>query len=270
MNDELTLVFRAGDEPFPIPARVEEVIESPHTGKTLRRLSTEITVPAARARAIATLLEAQPLVDEDGNEWSGRIESESYGEVQGLHHLKIGWEEQERVQANAIEFEGLSLKPSRYEERADDDGVAISLRARLTPAETEKVRDLQQRPSTEDELYFPVVRRGVSDEPRRMRFGRVLWQALEDGNADYDITLVDESLDKEPRSGFGAIGEPHTGHLLNAVEQLLGERDALLDALKSAGVLDDAAVERVHQAGAHAVGKRRYRFYQVDDLSGWD
>jgi hypothetical protein len=56
MNDELTLVFRVGDEPFPIPARVEEVTDSPHTGKTLRRLSSEITLPAGRARAIGTLL----------------------------------------------------------------------------------------------------------------------------------------------------------------------------------------------------------------------
>ena len=190
--------------------------------------------------------------------------------MQGLHHLTLSWEEQERVQANTIEFEGLSLHPSRYDEHAEDDGVAISFRARLTPAETEKVRTLQQRPSAKADLYFPVVRRGVSDEPRRMRLGRVLWQALEDGNAEHDITLVDESLDKKPTSAFALIGEPHTRHLLNAVEQLAAERNALLEALKSAGVLDDQAVERVHQAGTEAMGKRRYRFYQVDDMSDWD
>jgi hypothetical protein len=270
VSNEHILIFRVGDEPFPIPARIQEVVESPHTGKSLRRLSSEVSVPAARARAITALLATPRLVDADGSEWSGRLELESFGEVQGLHTLRILWEELEHLQASAVEFQGLSLHPSKYEERVEDRGVVISFHARLTAAETDQVRQLQWNLKRDSAMYFPVVRHGISDEPRPMRFGRVLWQALEDGSTDHQITLVDESLDDQPPSPFALIGEPQTGHLLSAVEQLLVERDALMEALMGAGALDEETIDGIREAGVDARGSRRYRFYQVDDLSHWE
>jgi len=270
VDETIDLRFPVEERLIAIPATVVDTIDSPHTGRPLRRLSSDITIPAADARLLATILQAPQLVDEHGAEWSGRIETESYRDVQGLHNLRIGWEEQEQLQADAVEFEGLSLRPLRYEEIIDDDALTISFRARLTSTETETLRGLQQF-RAKDDRYFLVVRRGVSDQPRRMRFGRVLWHALEGGDVEHEITLAEDVYDMTPRTAFRALaGEPQVGHLLSTVEQLLGERDALLDVLKSGGVFDDAAVERVHQAGAAARGVSRYRFYEVDDISEWD
>lgn len=270
MADELDLRFSVPDGQLVVPAAVIETVESPHTGRPLRRLRSEITVPAAEARLIATAIGSGPLTDEEGNEWSGGIEVESYGDAQGLHNLRINWEEREQLLANAVEFGGLSLRPQRYEEHEDGRSVSIAFRAILSLAETERLRELQRLPSSKGDLYFPVVRRGVSDEPREMRFGRVLWQQLEDGNVEHEIVLVDKSFDQQPTSAFASIGEPQTGHLLDAVEQLAAERNALFDALQSIGVLDDQAIERVRRAGADAIGQQRYVFYQVSDLSDWN
>jgi hypothetical protein len=270
VDEAMDLRFRVDEQLLVIPAIIVESIDSPSTGRPLRRLSSEITVPAVEARSIATILQAPSLVDEDGAQWSGRIEVESYRDVQGLHNLRIGWEEQEQVDADAVEFEGMLLRPQHYEENTTDGGLAISFRARLTSAETQTLRGLQQpRPGVD--LYFSVVRHGVSEQPRRMRLGRVLWQKLEDGDVEHQITLVEDVYDTAPRAGFRALaGEPQVSHLLDAVEQLAGERDALIDALKNGGVLDDDAIERVRQAGLATRGMRRYQFYEVDDISEWD
>ena len=107
VDETIDLSFSANERLLVIPATVVEMIDSPHTGRPLRRLSSEITVPAAEARSIATILQAPKLIDEHGTEWSGRIEVESYRDMQGLHNLRIGWEEQEQVHADAVEFEDL-------------------------------------------------------------------------------------------------------------------------------------------------------------------
>jgi hypothetical protein len=270
-DEELQLVFRRDDGHDVFPVVVESEGVSPHTGVTLRTLLTEITVTATRARAIATLLETPELVDEDdGTAWRGRIRVQTYGEAQGFHHLQIEWEQVEHLNVDTVEFEGLALHPTKYEEHAEEFGIAISMLAELTPAETATLRDVQRLDGDQPSTYFSVVRHGLSDKPRDMRFGRVLWQPLANGDVKHEITLVDKGLDEGPISPFATIGEPQTGHLLDVVEQLAAERNALLDALVAAGVLDDQAAENIRRAGAGAAGRDRYQFFKVRDLARWE
>ena len=52
-----------------------------------------------------------------------------------------------------------------------------------------------------------------------MRLGRVLWQALEGGDVEHEITLVEDVYDAASRAAFrGLAGEPQVGHLLNMVD----------------------------------------------------
>jgi hypothetical protein len=189
-HDLILLRFPSEEPDLAIPAEVVEERISPHTGNTLRRLESDLTVPASEARKItAVLQDDRQLVDDQGRRWTGRLAVQSYGDPQGLHNLQINWDEQEHFEAEAVEFEGLVLRPLRYEERAGEGGgISLSFRARLSDDETEALRTLQRS----EERYFPVIRRGISDGPRRMRFGRVLWQALDDQAriADPSLTVL--------------------------------------------------------------------------------
>ena len=103
-----------------------------------------------------------------------------------------------------------------------------------------------------------------------MRFGRVLWQPLENEGTDQKIVLVEEGQDQTSNpAGKALAGDPHIGHLLNAIEQLLGERDALLETLQERDVLDEARLTKIRDAGNRAIGGKRYRFYEVRDLDEW-
>jgi hypothetical protein len=253
-----------------VDATVLDTQESHHTGKPLRELQSELAVPAEEADVIRALLETPELLDATGDSWSGRIVTESYRDVNGTHALTLQWNERENLKADVVEFEGLELRPVRYEERTEEVGIALSFRSPLTDAETETLRLLQRRP-LEDGIYFSVVRRGVSDEPRQMRFGLVLWQPLEDGGTEQQITLVDQVVDESPLKFPRTLGgEPALGRVLSAAENLAAERDALFDILKENGLLDEAGLERIRHAGDEAIGESRYRFYQVTDLPEWD
>jgi hypothetical protein len=264
------LKIPAGAGTLEVEATVVETQQSPHTGRLIRQLQTEIAVPAAEVEAIRELLTAPELVDQNGDAWSGHLQSESYRDVNSNHLLTIVWDEREHLQADMVEFEGLQLRPLRYEERAEEAGIAISFRARLTEAQTEVLRGLQKR-REEEGIYFRVVRHGVSDEPRQMRLGMVLWQQLDDGGTEQQITLVDEALDDAPHRFPRTLGgEPAIGRVLGAVEGFAAERDAMLDVLRANGLLDEAGVERIRKAGTEAIWQSRYRFYRVDNLADWD
>ncbi len=263
--DAVRLVFPLREGQLVIDANVVETAESAHTGKPLRRVETDLTIPAADARLVHSAFEAPQLIDEQGDEWNGAIKVESYRDPAGLHNLQIELQELEALRANTIEFEGFVMHPSEYEERAEDGRISVEFRAHLDDDETERLRELQ----LSGDLYFPTVRRGIDERPRQMRFGRVLWQPQDGGGADHKIVLVEEGQEPLDAAFKALAGDPQVPHLMNAVEQLLSEGDALLTVLEQNGILDAASIAKIRDAGGAAIGTKRFRFFEVDDLSEW-
>lgn len=243
---------------------------SPFTGRSLRHADTNVEVVPHQVDMVKRLIESSPIADSDGTLWSGQLTVESFQD-DGPHSLTITWEETEEVRADVVEFEGLSLQPTKYEEHENGDGsIAVSFQAVLTAEETEKLRALM--PSKRSSvLYWPVIRRGVSDEPRQMRLGRVLWQQLPDGTIGHDITLADEAFDQSDGSApfLGIAGEPMVSTLVVRVSDLLVQFQALIAELEATGALPTEALERI-RASAESLGPaQRHAFYEVADLSKW-
>jgi hypothetical protein len=234
---------------FEVPAEQTGTATSPHTGRELRLLRTELTCTADEAEVIHDLLDARPLDDEEGVSWEGRVPTESYSNG-GPHTLVITWVEQEGApSADSVEFEGLTLRPTRYEEHDWDGTIAITLEATHMADEAELLRGLEAARHDESGRYWPVIRHGVSEEPRRMRLGRVLWQQNGD-QIDHQITLVDEAYDARDNasSWVGMHGEPELGHVIDLASSLTGQLDALLRELEAAGTLEAEALERIREA----------------------
>ena len=74
--DALRLIFPLSDGQLVLDGYVVETTESPHTGRSLRRMESDLTVPAAEARLINTAFQAPSLRDEQGSEWAGRVTTE--------------------------------------------------------------------------------------------------------------------------------------------------------------------------------------------------
>jgi hypothetical protein len=164
---------------------------------------------------------------------------------------------------SAITLADLELRPFRYAERRNEEGLAINFQATLTDEETATLR---QFPRGHGSNYFPVVVAGR--EPLRMRLGGIWWQRR-DAGVDHDITLVSDEYDAHAKPApFVLGGEPHVGHLMRMVATLRRELDALLDAAAT-GLLSAETVASIREAGAAAWPADEYAFKEVDDLSAY-
>ncbi len=263
----LTLRFPHDGRTMELPAEEVGTRTSLHTGRELRHLRSEITVSEPDAVELRRLLE-EPRADEDGLEWEGEVRTESFSEG-GPRTLLIEWNERERLWAESLEFQGLELRPTEYDEVEQDGVVAVTFRATLSQEETRTLWALRESRRDPALRYYPVIRHGVTDEPRQMRLGRILWER--DGDSyKHLISLVDESVDsQDPDAWLGMRAEPELGHLMAGLADLTGQFGALLDALQGGGVVDGAGVERIREQGLEARQAREFTFYQVDDLSSW-
>ena len=116
--------------------------------------------------------------------------------------------------------------------------------------------------------YFPVICRGVAEDPTAMRIDRVIWQRAGAGDVAVEVLLVNEAFDaQQPRVSGGLFHEPEMTQVLGLALDTAGRTDALLAERIAAGVLDQTAAGRVRDAGAMARTTRRHELFEVDDLS---
>jgi hypothetical protein len=272
MSSPTGLQFDFNGRPLAFSTEEVEAGPSPFTGRELRKLKTEVTVSPQDAALVKEFLATSPVADSEDSLWSGNLDVESFTN-DGPHNLTITWSESEHLHAGTIEFEGLTLAPiaTHYEERLNEDGsIVVAFQATLTQEETDRLSSLV--PAKRSEVrYWPVIRRGVSDEPRSMRLGRVLWQPLDDGKIGHDITLVDEAFDSSdtPNAFLGLAGEPQVGNLIHQVSALLVQFETLLAELEAAGAVAEEAIERVRASAGTLGAVRRHIFFEVSDLSKW-
>jgi hypothetical protein len=263
------LHFQLGEDTVTVPVSIVKASSSPHTGRELRELlTTGPFSPVDAALITNTFCTGTPVADTDGVEWVATLESESWsGDGNGAHSLVIRWNEHETVRAHTVDIPGLSLSPTTYEERADDEGhLIISFRAMLNTIDAGKLRELGSRRS---EGYWPVVRHGVSNEAILMRLGMVLWQRHGDDQIEHLITLVAQEGDRTLGHVQLLGGEPRVSHLIQHSLSLTASLRTLLAELQSAGVLGSDAVNRIEQAAKDAADSSDYEYFEVRDLSEW-
>lgn len=270
MTSPSVLQFEFEGQSLRIPITELNSASSPFTGRVLRHAKTSITFSPNDADMARRFIESSPVVDSEGVLWAGHLDVESFTEG-GPHNLTITWEETEHPRAETVAFEGLSLRPTRYEEHGNDDGsIAISLQAILTASETDTLRALM--PTKRSSVaYWPVIRRGISDEPRHMRLGRVLWQHLPDGSVGHDITLVDEAYDQseEPTAVLGFGGEPMVSNLVAHLSDLMAQFHTMVTELEATEALPRESLDRIRESAELLGPAHRHAFYEVADLAKW-
>lgn len=193
-----------------------------------------------------------PIIDAEGGRW--RVESWS---TSGSGQSPIEWQftvkitQIEDVEVSAVEFLGHQFDVDFYGEHADsDDGyfvmlIEIDVRADQVPT---LATTLWGEKNVNE--FFDVSRAGVDDKPRRMRFGRVLWQALPEGRRRFQINFVSPPTEGEDsEAGNGPLfNQPEVANLERIAIEERARMRALIGELQSAGVLKRDAVERIAAA----------------------
>jgi hypothetical protein len=256
-------------QPQDVPAEPLEPETSPHTGNRLRRMHVSFRVVAeesatlsetlANARGTENALEAT-----DGSRWVVSECSYSYQEGDRVHRHSAELREVEELRAERLELLGLSLTPTRYKEEFRDGGILIV--ARVDPdLETDDV--LERELTTErDDLYFDILRVGVSDKPVRMRFARCLWQNTEGGRAHL-LRFVSEAGDDEETQRGLMWFQPELRHLERKAAAAEEAIEALLGELQMAHVLSESAVSAVRRKVDEAWNARAREFDEASDIN---
>jgi hypothetical protein len=256
-----------------IHVRDEERFLSPHTGRELRRQAGEATTPEAGHAVILEALKAShiPSVDPEGNRtalWGVRVPQ--YRLQNGSCHFTLELAEVEDLplpdQVVLGEDAAFTLTPYAYrEESAAGNGIQINLKTSLASDETERLFSFRLTVGRAEE-YFPVTRRGISDETRRMRFGWGRW-SRHDGEDKVEVILVEDRVDEsDPRVKRGLGDGFADSRARREIALGIGYRVALLDLLEEKGVFSKEEREALNER-AHDLAYRRYfDFSRVDDL----
>lgn len=257
---------------LPITLRASDVKASRHTGRNLRHLEVELVVDGdeAEQQVRLALNEASSvpasLITDRGEAdgiWIVEETSSSYRDGLPVFHHVLNLQEREEIKARALQLAGLTLEPYAYEEQFDGDALVVTARVTIDRGQQDTL--LRQ---DDDKRYFPVIRVGLSEEPRMMRLGRCLW-SREQQVIKQEIVLVDEAYDDDQGHFHHGFDDPALSHL----EEMAVEDGKLLctlcDLLSETGAISPDGVERLAPV-LERVRKRDSReFLRVEDLDEW-
>jgi hypothetical protein len=237
---------------------------SAHTGRELAEIHGWVTTDDLEThRWLSTTLRG--LSDgivrslDRGGEPNGRwhLSWNSYGENAGVHTYGLILREAEDLALEALVIDSMELHPYEYREELIEGALTIWAKAVGTHADVTRINRLIRTRST-----FPVVRRGIQNDPREMRLGVAEWSEYED-RIKYRLVLVDREAAGEVRTELTRIQEQNNraaiGYYANLVERLS-------NLLVNRGVISSAELSTIREAARAEPGVARHEFWHVADV----
>ena len=114
------------------------------------------------------------------------------------------------------------------------------------------------------DIYFPVIRRGINDETKEMRFGKIIWSKDEE-IIKFKIYLVDKQYDAERGSALGLF-EPEMSNVKHTLADNTENFAALLKVLQEKNLLTSEEIERVKTVNDKDYNSRMLEFERVKDI----
>ena len=165
----------SGDE-LVVDGEEESTFCSKHTGRPLRRI--KIGLIAQTLQAHRSLLLKIRRAEHDGissaddqghvtGKWkitNSTFAARATSIILEYYH-EILMEELEEPGNRRLLIDDLILRPYFYEEEFDCDDLSVKSRVMVSPDQDARLRMIMK-----DDGYFSVVRRGINEEPREMRF----------------------------------------------------------------------------------------------------
>ena len=267
MTELRTLRFDLDDgQQAAVHVRKETTERSLHTGRDLVELHGWITTADAEMhRTLADTLRSlddRPVSawDEAG-EFSGRwcVSWNSYGESAGVHTYTVLLREAEELTLDVLLVDGLQLHPYEYREQVAGEGLILHAKVEGTDETLQRLRELVRSGAT-----LPVVRRGINEEPREMRFGVAQWSRMED-RTKCRLVLVDRDLGESGHAELVRVEEENSRAALGFHGNFL---ERLAELLVDRGILSRAELQALREEVRDAPGIARRDLWRVADVDG--
>lgn len=153
------------------------------------------------------------------------------------------------------------LAPYSYEEEYIEERDALIITAKIKVSEKER----QELDSLHEEnLYFDVIRKGISDEKLKMRFGQGIWSEA-DGTIKQELILIEEKYDEHSTR----MDSPHEATLSNMREMLAqtkNQNDQLMELLLKKELISQDEIDTIQKESEKQLRNTMRDFYKVEDL----
>jgi hypothetical protein len=270
-NDEMVTLELAGIQ---VAATVQQAksFPSPHTGRELRRFQANFVVDdeATNPRVVEALEAQQAVTLHDGASQGASFapSKNSWSFTDGVtrYHHQVELTEEEHLQPTAVVVDGVELTPYAYEETIEHDGaIMIDLKARVVdPAHTE-LQALITRHSADYPSYFLVLRKGLQDTPRAMRFGKCTWSA-HDREFKHNLFLVEDAYDRDEPEPLLPLDYPEGRRGREMAAKALTLVTELLRVLEAKGAIDPDEVRQLTAAAERQVQGLSRELSRMDDI----
>jgi hypothetical protein len=244
--------------------------ESRHTGRSLKRITAEVAVIGAEQHEeLAAIMETHrdaglasvPPGIEQGKRWRARGTSHRYSPMPGqrtTYEETVELDEHESLLPTKLLIGDASFQPYEYREEVDSDGLLqIHAAVQLPPEGARALR----RMSYGTQLYYTVVREGVSDQARQMSFGQTMW-SKHDAGEKYKFALHEQP----PVTHKFVALYPEVHRLVAAAATDGAVIAGLQKLLVTKGIATQEEVEAIHQAARDGQADGISRFYQCMDV----
>jgi hypothetical protein len=181
----------------------------------------------------------------------------SYGESGGTHTYGLILREWEDLSLEALLIDSMELHPYEYREELLDDGLTIWAKLVGSHADVTRINRLIRTRQS-----FPVVRRGIQDEPREMRLGVAEWSEYED-RIKYRLVLVDREITEGMRAELGHIQEKNDRAAFGYYANLF---DRLAELLVERGAITRKELDSLREGARAQPGVARHEFWHVADV----
>lgn len=197
------MILRLGDKDIKVNPQILQSEISKSTGKEIEKFSFNTTLKGEKSQtSFLELLNkfnkgGVYSVDEKGKilkEYKISNNSFSYtGNIPAedtLFHFAVELTEVEILTIESLIISGIEIAPYEYLERFDEDALIIEAKFKLPSVQINELLD-----KTKNDIYFPVVRKGINEETKTMRFGQIFWSE-NDRTTKYHLVLVDKSYEE--------------------------------------------------------------------------
>lgn len=248
----------------------ESTFRSKHTGRELKCIEVRLVEKGKQAHEkLLGILKAgrdEGIDSTDGkgkvlNKWKVKNNSYSYSEggYDSNYFHSIELEEMEELEVTSLKVGGLDLHPYSYEEKFDEDALIIEAKVVLSKSQYSDLKEIMKKTR-----YFPVIRQGINEEPREMRFGVTRWSEHEQG-VKHELLLIDKSYD-DIKKGFKGLFDPEMSRMQDVIAEDAEILKELISTLTNKGLLSIEEGDHIRARALERVWDRKRDFYRMKDI----
>lgn len=268
MSDREMLILKFNDVEINfIVEKVDSKI-SVHSGNELKTIKANLKTKGKRnhnfiMRAKKASLKI-PLESAKSSEIRGKfkLKFESWSSKNDNYNYNVKLEEVEQLKIDKLRIDDIEFNPYKYKEREDKTGAIISkFKIEIDENKNKKIIELWKQ-----QKYFDVVRKGINNNPIKMRFGKLYWSEV-NNNIKYFITLVEDKYDENKNK----IGSNQFER--NQRDNIAFNRafmDELVSVLIDKEILQKNEVEKIKNNAEESYMDNYLNLYKIDNVNELD